>query len=110
MAVAYEWIVEVVDDESLDIVDTTAWDTAADAVRVIRAAAPPFEGTHYEIALTRNTGDDDVGLQDRQWAYVEPPNHTLPERFDGGAVVPRRFVDELAAATRLLINLPTNGR
>lgn len=97
MGTRYEWIVEEVDAD-LDVIDTCAWDTAADAARYMREHLPA-DGSHFEFGLTRNVGDDDVGLQDREWAYVEPPAHVLPERFDGGAAVPKRFIAELAAAT-----------
>jgi hypothetical protein len=93
MPVAYEWIVEEVDAHG-DIIDTSAFPTAAQALGYARHA--PGAGWHWEIGLTRNVGDDDVGLQDRQWAYISEGK--LPTHFDGGASIPHRFRRELQQA------------
>lgn len=90
--VAYEWTVETVDEHG-DITDTCAWDSYAEAQK--RAALERASGTRVEIALTRIVGDEIEGLQDRQYAYLE--GGKLPERFDGGAKVPRRFHREVEA-------------
>ena len=38
------------------------------------------------------------GLEDRQWAYIE--DGKLPEEFDGGEKVPKRFHEEVERYTK----------
>ena len=93
MAVSYEWVAEHVDEHG-DIIDplhgdtfaelNTDLDTFADAVRV-------------DVALCRREGDDDEGEWDRQYAYVK--DGKLPETFEGGCRVPKRFHEEIRRAT-----------
>lgn len=93
MTVGYEWIVEVVDEDG-DILDTTAWPTAREAVFHMADKLP--DGHGYDFGLVRNDGDDVEGLADRQWAYVR--NGALPDEFDGGAAIPKRLREELRGA------------
>lgn len=90
MAISYEWIVEEVDCHG-DVQETSALNSLAEAKRQMEST--PMEGTHYSLGLTRNSGNQDEGILDRQWAYIE--NGILPKEFDGGAKVPKRFFNEV---------------
>jgi hypothetical protein len=100
MTTRYEWIVEEIDEHG-DIVDTSAWDTAADALAqadLLRLSVP--SGWSVDVGLTRNVGNDDEGLTGRSWAYLDAEER-LPAAFtdgDADAPVPQRYVRELAAA------------
>ena len=90
---SYEWGVElVIDDE--DIEDTFHFDSFAEAKQ---EAEKPREGYRSVIVLIREQGSEDRGVEDRQWAYFEDDG-TLPEEFDGGNRVPKRFHQEVAKA------------
>ena len=92
---SYEWGVEfVIDDEHEDIDDTFYFDSFAEAKR---EAEKPCEGYRNVIVLIRDQGSEDRGVVDRQWAYLEDDG-TLPEEFDGGNRVPKRFHQEVAKA------------
>lgn len=93
MSRAYEWVVEEVNADE-DIVETDAYPTAAAALT--HAHRRPAPGCRFDVGLVLNIGDDDRGLQDRQWAYIDDAGF-LPEQFDGGARVPQRFAKELEA-------------
>ena len=90
---SYEWGVElVIDDEHEDIDDTFYFDSFAEAKR---EAEKPREGYRSVIVLIRDQGSEDRGVENRQWAYLEDDG-TLPEEFDGGNRVPKRFHQEVA--------------
>jgi hypothetical protein len=88
MAVVYEWIVEEMDDEEIE--DVLCFDTYAEA----REA-----GYHGDmIALRKMKSRDDNGtetLDYMAWAYVKAD--VLPEIFDDGSAVPKRFLKEFAS-------------
>lgn len=96
--IGYEWIVEEVEEtgveNEVDVIDVNHWDTYRQAVQ--RADMLRAEGKQVQIGLTRDSGDETDGLQDRQWAYLE--DGRLPPQFDGGARVPQRFHAEVANA------------
>ena len=97
MTTHYEWIVEQVNADG-DIIDTNAYDSASDAYHAMACA--PEHGCHYELGLTRNTGNNDAGLTGRSWAYVDKDGN-LPANFtdgDANGAVPQRFHGELAGA------------
>ena len=83
--IVYEWDIETVDNNG-DIQDHHHSDTCFDLIK-----CPLEKGER--LVLVRNLGNDEDGLQDRQWAYVDPTG--LPDFFDGGAKVPQRFHREL---------------
>jgi hypothetical protein len=88
--VGYEWTIEAVDEYG-DIQDNDH----RDSLKKSRESAEFFKSQGWskvEIGLVRNVGDDVDGLQDRQWAYLE--DDKLPIKFDGGAKVPVRFLQE----------------
>lgn len=86
LQVSYEWAIETVDEHD-DIIDVDHADTLAEARHRLDS------NQRQQIALVRDTGSDLEGLCDRQWAYLE--NGKLPEAFDGGAKIPKRFFDEI---------------
>lgn len=83
----YEWVAEeITDDEYEDIIDCNYCDTYKDAVKFC-------EGKKSQIALVISKGSMAEGLQDREYAYLE--NGRLPECFDGGKKIPKRFHEEI---------------
>ena len=85
--VTYEWVVEE-HDQYGDIIDPLFFETYKEAIRESLDCVG-----YYEIALVRNTGNDEDGLTDRQYAYVN--DDELPEEFDLGNRVPARFHSEV---------------
>ena len=98
MTTSYEWTVELLEDATDpdgDILDTSAFDTLADALHFMTGE------DNCRLVLVRNVGNDIEGLTARLWAYVE--DGELPDYFeDGGAEtavrVPAKFHAELARA------------
>lgn len=85
----YTWIIEETDDCG-DVVNTSE----GTLTEVFDIAENLVDG--FKIGLCRT--DEKTYMQERQWAYVE--NGKLPQRFDLGAVVPKKFHAELSAAMR----------
>ena len=90
--VAYEWCWEQTDDHD-DIVACEYWSTFAEC----RADAP----TGADIALVQRWGNDLIGEEDRGYAYTrvgaDGAGLTLPDVFDNGAEVPKRFHRQVTA-------------
>ena len=86
MAVTYEWVAEPVDQHD-DIIDPIFGDTFKEVEHV--TADSYFDAVMVNFALVRNVGNEDDGLQERQYAYLT--DGTLPDEFDGGAKIPKRF-------------------
>jgi hypothetical protein len=78
------------DGPDAEIVDTNSFDTLAEAKQ--QAAHPLCK--YSRIGLVRDVGEPLDGLHNRQWAYLDEDGD-LPTYFDGGAVVPMRFLHEL---------------
>lgn len=93
MSVGYDFLVEEVDRESGDILDTGCWDRAVDMFRQMRRPLPA--GVVYHYGVVRDPRDD--ALEDRQWAYAQADG-SLPDQFDGGAKLPKRIRVEFDAA------------
>jgi hypothetical protein len=91
MGVYYEWDIEEVDEHG-DIQDHDFRDRLKDF------GVTPTIGERYHLVLVRNTGDEYEGVVYREWAYAikSGDRWVLPEWFDGGARVPKRFHEELA--------------
>jgi len=88
MSVYYEWAVEWLDEWG-DIVDVTHFTRLAEAVEH-HDAWMAVRGKNMAICLVYNrVSDFDQNVEDRQWAYLE--NGLLPEAFDGGGKIPKRF-------------------
>jgi hypothetical protein len=100
MTVYYEWTVEIVEDltdPDSDIIDTTACDSLKQALHFMG-----YDPEHSRLVLVRNVGNDDEGLTDRLWAYVD--DGKLPDYFEASAGnetsvrVPAKFHQELVHA------------
>ena len=108
MTICYEWVCEVVDEHG-DRDDLLFADSFADAMR--HAGYALDENYTYEIALWRKryAPRDEGDLRETQYAYLETAtgkcwvsNGTtsiagvqLPAEFDGGARMPKKFIDEV---------------
>jgi len=92
MSVCYEWDIEEVDEHG-DIQDHDFVDKLKDF-----GVTPTVDGERYQLVLVRTTGDDIDGADEREWAYAiqRDGRWVLPEEFDGGTRVPKRYHDELA--------------
>ena len=94
--ICYEWIVEELEDggSDSDIIDTNGYPTLAEA----RSHADSIitRGGVACIGLVRDVGNEWDGLTDRQWAYLNADG-ALPDEFDDGVSIPRRFFKEAAA-------------
>ena len=87
---SYEWGVEFVTRDGYeDIEDTYHFEKLGDAKR------QTSEEFDCRIVLIRDQGSEDAGVEHRQWAYLKDDG-TLPEEFDGGTRVPKRFHAEVA--------------
>lgn len=83
--VQYEWVAEPIDKDD-DIIDPMYSATLNEAKSW---SIEDFDGAvKIKIALVRNLGNDEEGLQDRQYAYLDN------FEFDGGATMPNRFMLE----------------
>lgn len=105
----YEWVIETCTaDEHEDIEDLHHVDRLMhledqhlfDAIDKKRfhdeRFDPPNGMTMFNrIALCRDVGCQAEGIEDRQYAYVNEDGE-LPETFDEGAKIPKRFREELA--------------
>jgi len=83
--VSYEWDIETLEGE--DVVDHHHSDKL-DFLNLPRAV-PNEHGGHEVLVLVRDVGNWEDGLISRTWAYVQ--SGTLPETFDDGTKVPKRF-------------------
>lgn len=48
---------------------------------------------HEHVGLCKSIGNEDVGVEHRTWAYLQ--NGKLPETFEDGSTIPKRFRTEL---------------
>jgi len=79
----YEWVVEHTDKYGdIECTETTT-------LKEWREGVADIDGCKPVLTLTRNVGNDDDGLIDREYAY--PVNGKLPEYFDGGSKVPAKY-------------------
>ena len=109
MTICYEWVCEVCSEHG-DREELLFADSFADAMRY--ASHAPDAGYTYEIALWRKqyAPHDEGDLRETQYAYLETAtihecwvgNGTtsiagarMPETFDGGAKMPKRFLQEV---------------
>jgi hypothetical protein len=81
----YEWVVETLDENGVDIIDVAHSDRFPTTVEL-----------NEQVAITRATGCEELGIVDRSYAYVE--NGKLETTFDDGKRVPNRFHVELKNA------------
>lgn len=88
----YEWDVETVENEYGDVVDHDQQPSYKSCIDTVNRF-PCEVGHHYDIVLVRDVFASD-DLVDRSWAYMV--NGKLPERFENGTQVPKRFHMEVA--------------
>ncbi len=86
---AYEWDIETVDKFG-DIQDHCH----AERLNELKKKLEPNES----LVLVVDQWNDE-GLIERQWAYVE--NGDLPDEFDGGYKIPKRFRKELDLISKM---------
>jgi hypothetical protein len=86
MSITYEWVAEPTDEYD-DIIDPIFGDTYKEVADVTIANFKDAVVVNY--ALVRNDGNDEQGLQERQYAYIV--DGLLPMLFDDGAAVPTRY-------------------
>ena len=86
MAVEYEWTLEDV-DENDDVVESHQFESRKEMIEFAGSNDPT---DHWDFCLVRNQGNQAEGLKDRQWAYFDR-GEVVPEKFDGGAVVPAKY-------------------
>lgn len=90
---AYEWDFEEVDRYG-DILDHNHSDTLVKCY-----FSTDFDPEVYELVLIRDSGCENDGMDDRQWAYAAYNDCSgqweLPKNFNGGNVVPQKYHREL---------------
>ena len=88
----YEWDREAT-DEFGDIHEHYHAERLADVPSNEDVVDMVMEATDSSLVLVRDEYDAEDGeLLDRQWAYVTSAG--IPNEFDGGARVPKRFLQE----------------
>lgn len=99
----YEWDVEVyldyADTDDEDIIEHHHAQRVADLLPLLREPMPDPDGLgtmKTRLVLVRDLIDEDGDVCDRGWAYVEDGH--LPDDFDCGNPVPRKFFLELLEA------------
>lgn len=97
---SYEWDIEVTDAHG-DIVDHIFSDKCPDFAELNRTRISLMKKNESAIlVLVRNIGEGyksdplSFHLIERSWAYVK--DGKLPEQFDDGYVVPKRFHKEIS--------------
>lgn len=96
--VSYEWDIETFVAPDGDIIDhhhsnTIAGFAPQDVWAALNGDVNSETNISTRLVLVRDVGDEVDGMTDRQWAYVE--DMRFPDAFDNGALVPKRFIDEL---------------
>lgn len=84
MSIDYEWCFEEMTFEDV---------TNVYFCKTLREAEKWKAGMTGKICLVRFVFDKEGDLQDRQYAYLDDKGH-LPEAFDGGDSIPKRFRKE----------------
>ena len=85
----YEWTLEVINKDG-DIEESLFENTLKDINRY--ADFGGVIGENIMVALVKNVGNDEDGILDRTWAYIE--DGSLNELFLDGTKVPKRFIKE----------------
>ena len=91
--ISYEWTVLEMEEEGEydDIEERISFPTLREAL-----AWKPPPGCVVNIELCRDVWTKDgESFDDRQFASLDMLNWTLPDCFDAGAIVPRRFHEEV---------------
>jgi hypothetical protein len=91
---SYEWVVEAIDMEYEDVLETSGYDSLLEVCRHIKDFPLP-QDQKYMIGLRRRRvifvgGDFADDAEDADVAYIE--DGRLPDRFpNSGAVVPKKY-------------------
>jgi hypothetical protein len=100
---SYEWDLEITDEHD-DVVDHIFHDKCPGLIARNRQAVLSLKRNEsVNLVLVRNVGEGyksdplSFGLIERSWAYVK--DGKLPETFDDGYSVPKRFHKELEKAS-----------
>ena len=90
----YEWVAEIIDIYD-DIIDSQYFDTLGELQQWVKTVSPDdFENyKRIDWGLHRCSGSEADGMTDREYAYVK--SNTLPDYFDQGSKVPKRFHEQL---------------
>jgi len=88
--ITYEWVFEEIENEEGDIVDPLFSKTLREALD----NEPEDDNHRVDIALVRFEGNDEDGLNVREYAYLK--NESLPVEFKDGYKIPKRFHKEVA--------------
>ena len=91
--VHYEWTIE--DTDAYGDIHETAELSVTEAISRSRTGSY-VKKCKPVLVLVRQEGNQDEGLLDRQWAY--PLDEKLPDRFDGGALVPKYILNQYLKA------------
>jgi hypothetical protein len=92
--IEYEWVIETIDIESGDIMECDYFESLSQINWKNYSPMKSFmNDTTYQLALCKNIYHDIRGLQDRQYAYMNEDE--LPESFEDGTAIPKRFKTEL---------------
>ena len=110
--VFYEWDEEEIDEHG-NIYNHNHFEPGSLYERYVRTDGGGDQsavdlGDNEELVLVYNTGNACEGITDRAWAYVDLDTGKLPEKFDNGRKVPKRFHTELARWVKLK-TLPLDG-
>ncbi|MAK37259.1 MAG: hypothetical protein CMC15_13985 [Flavobacteriaceae bacterium] len=110
--VFYEWCEEI-RDKNGDCIDMNHFEPGSLYERMVWIDGGGDQHVadlddNEELVLVFNTGNESEGITDRSWAYVNLATGKLPEKFENGRKVPKRFHEELARWVSLK-TLPLNG-
>jgi len=86
--ITYEWTLEILDDYG-DIVDVHFFETLRD---LLISKQDIDDDVNCDVGIVKHLGNDADGIVDREYAYIE--HGKLPEKFDGGYNMPKRFKKE----------------
>ena len=91
--VDYEWTIEDTDFYG----DIHAIDQMSVVEAINRSRTKSYtDNCKPVLVLIRMKGNQDEGLLDKQYAYLE--NGELPKEFDGGALVPKYILNQYLSA------------
>ena len=85
--ITYEWTLEILDDYD-DIVDVHFFETLCNLL----IFKQDIDDVNCDVGIVKHLGNDADGIVDREYAYIN--RGKLPEKFDGGYSVPKRFKKE----------------
>lgn len=88
----YEWVVEYC-DENGDIQDLNH----SEILKDLGVGSREHPQGWVQVALTRIVGNEDYGMLDRRYAYIDPDTGKLPAEFDTGHKVPNRFHEQVVS-------------